>query len=110
MYFARTDDIVDQKEGPIALRVSGHLLLGVVRIYSRKARYLLQDCNEAVARIKLAFKPALSMQLTKEGLQAPAHALMMANVDDVTKLMMMTTSTSNLDFMDPAMFERADSE
>merc|ERR1719158_2221616 len=31
----------------MALRTSGHLLLGVVRIYSRKAKYLLSDCNEA---------------------------------------------------------------
>jgi len=39
--------------GPIALRLSGQLLLGVVRIYSRKARYLLDDCNEALLKIKM---------------------------------------------------------
>ncbi|KAF2268618.1 hypothetical protein CC78DRAFT_379161 [Lojkania enalia] len=43
--------------GPMALRLSGQLLLGVVRIYSRKARYLLDDCNEALARIRTAFRP-----------------------------------------------------
>jgi cohesin complex subunit SCC1 len=43
--------------GPIALRLSGQLLLGVVRIYSRKARYLLDDCNEALLKIKMAFRP-----------------------------------------------------
>lgn len=37
----------------MALRTSGHLLLGVVRIYSRKAKYLLQDCNEAFVKIKV---------------------------------------------------------
>ncbi|KPJ12913.1 Double-strand-break repair protein rad21-like [Papilio machaon] len=37
----------------MALRTSGHLLLGVVRIYSRKAKYLLQDCNEAFVKIKM---------------------------------------------------------
>ena len=63
----------------MALRVSGHLLLGVVRIYSRQARYLLQDCTDAVSRLKLAFKPHISLQLTKEKLQAPAHQLMMPN-------------------------------
>lgn len=38
----------------MALRTSGHLLLGVVRIYSRKAKYLLQDCNEAFVKIKVS--------------------------------------------------------
>eukprot|EP00127_Corallochytrium_limacisporum_P007265 Clim_evm6s246 gene=Clim_evmTU6s246 len=42
---------------PIALRTSGHLLLGVVRIYKRKAEYLLTDCNDALVKIKLAFQP-----------------------------------------------------
>lgn len=41
----------------IALRTSGHLLLGVVRIYSRKAKYLLADCTEALIKIKMAFRP-----------------------------------------------------
>jgi len=41
----------------IALRTSGHLLLGVVRIYSRKAKYLLADCSEALVKIKMAFRP-----------------------------------------------------
>jgi len=40
---------------PLALRVSGHLLLGVVRIYSRQVKYLMHDCQEAMIRIKLAF-------------------------------------------------------
>eukprot|EP00578_Thalassiosira_sp_NH16_P031121 CAMPEP_0181077668 /NCGR_PEP_ID=MMETSP1071-20121207/1072_1 /TAXON_ID=35127 /ORGANISM="Thalassiosira sp., Strain NH16" /LENGTH=782 /DNA_ID=CAMNT_0023158925 /DNA_START=332 /DNA_END=2681 /DNA_ORIENTATION=+ len=42
---------------PLALRVSGHLLLGVVRIYSRKVRYLMHDCHEAMVKIKMAFRP-----------------------------------------------------
>lgn len=37
----------------MALRLSGQLLLGVVRIYSRKAKYLLDDCNDALLRIKM---------------------------------------------------------
>lgn len=48
-----TQAIVEQDEAPLALRLSGQLLLGVVRIYSRKARYLLDDCNEALMKIKL---------------------------------------------------------
>jgi hypothetical protein len=40
----------------MALRTTGHLLLGIVRIYSRKAKYLLADCNEAFMKIKMAFR------------------------------------------------------
>ena len=43
----------------MALRTTGHLLLGVVRIYSRKAKYLLADCNEAFVKIKMAFRPGV---------------------------------------------------
>lgn len=47
------DAIVNPGQAPMALRLSGQLLLGVVRIYSRKARYLLDDCNEALMKIKM---------------------------------------------------------
>ena len=50
------DAIVNPDQAPMALRLSGQLLLGVVRIYSRKARYLLDDCNEALMKIKMAFR------------------------------------------------------
>ena len=43
----------------LALRTKGHLLLGVVRIYSRKTKYLLADCNEAFVKIKMAFRPGI---------------------------------------------------
>jgi cohesin complex subunit SCC1 len=45
--------IVAPNQAPMALRLSGQLLLGVARIYSRKARYLLDDCNEALMKIKM---------------------------------------------------------
>lgn len=38
---------------PFSLRLSGSLLLGVVRIYSRKARYLLDDASDALWKIKM---------------------------------------------------------
>lgn len=40
----------------MALRMSGHLMLGVVRIFSRKVSYLLNDCSEAMTKIKDAFR------------------------------------------------------
>ncbi|KAI6017069.1 Rec8 like protein-domain-containing protein [Pisolithus marmoratus] len=43
----------------MALHLSGQLLLGVVHIYSRKAKYLLDDCNEALLKIKMAFRPGV---------------------------------------------------
>lgn len=52
---------------PLALRVSGHLLLGVVRIYSRKVKYLMQDCTEALVKIKMAFRPGASSTMREEG-------------------------------------------
>ncbi|EEH53827.1 uncharacterized protein MICPUCDRAFT_21167, partial [Micromonas pusilla CCMP1545] len=42
-------------EAPLALRLSGQLMLGVVRIYNRKVSYLFQDCSEALVKIKGAF-------------------------------------------------------
>lgn len=42
---------------PLALRVSGHLMLGIVRIYSRKVKYLMSDCAEAMWKMKMAFRP-----------------------------------------------------
>ncbi|TKY49548.1 Sister chromatid cohesion 1 protein 3 [Spatholobus suberectus] len=40
---------------PIALRMSGHLLLGVVRIYSKKVEYLHQDCKDVLTTLHKAF-------------------------------------------------------
>jgi len=48
-----SDAIMGQEVEIMALRLSGQLLLGVVRIYSRKAKYLLDDCNEALLKIKM---------------------------------------------------------
>ena len=43
---------------PLSLRVSGHLLLGIVRIYASKVDYLVNDYSEALIKIKLAFRSA----------------------------------------------------
>ena len=58
----------------LALRTSGHLLLGVVRIYSRKAKYLLADCNEAFVKIKMAFRPG-AVDLPEENREAAMAAI-----------------------------------
>ncbi|QRV79424.1 cohesin subunit rad21 [Ceratobasidium sp. AG-Ba] len=68
------DAILGQEIVPMALRLSGQLLLGVCRIYSRKAKYLLDDCNEALLKIRLAFRPGI-VDMTEDQLQAPRNAI-----------------------------------
>ncbi|KAJ1521100.1 hypothetical protein ONE63_002802 [Megalurothrips usitatus] len=63
----------------MALRTSGHLLLGVVRIYSRKAKYLLADCNEAFVKIKMAFRPGM-VDLPEEHREAAVTAITLPEV------------------------------
>ncbi|XP_062931596.1 double-strand-break repair protein rad21-like protein 1 isoform X1 [Cynocephalus volans] len=58
----------------IALRTSGHLLLGVVRIYKRKAKYLLEDCAEALLKMKITFCPG-PVDLPKENFEAAYNAI-----------------------------------
>mmetsp|Transcript_16396 Transcript_16396/g.37601 ORF Transcript_16396/g.37601 Transcript_16396/m.37601 type:complete len:759 (+) Transcript_16396:217-2493(+) len=74
---------------PLALRLSGHLLLGVVRIYSRKVKYVLNDCTEAMLKLQMAFAGQSSSSAGPGGLlvqdasgrellaerDAPAHQL-----------------------------------
>ncbi|KAI9510936.1 Rec8 like protein-domain-containing protein [Russula earlei] len=76
------DAIMGQEIEVMALRLSGQLLLGVVRIYSRKAKYLLDDCNEALLKIKMAFRPGV-VDLTEDQLAVNRNAI--------------TLPTSNLD-------------
>ena len=52
MIFSFIENILNPTE-PLSLRVSGHLMLGVVRIYSRKVQYLMTDCTEAMWKIKM---------------------------------------------------------
>ncbi|XP_009773589.1 sister chromatid cohesion 1 protein 4 isoform X1 [Nicotiana sylvestris] len=61
-------------EAPIALRLSSHLLLGVVRIYSRKVGYLFDDCSEALLKVKQAFR-STAVDLPPEESKAPYHSI-----------------------------------
>lgn len=40
-------------EVPFALRLNSHLLLGIVRIFSKQVYYLYNDCNDALVKIKM---------------------------------------------------------
>lgn len=87
--------IVDQGQAPMALRLSGQLLLGVVRIYSRKARYLMDDCNEALIKIKLAFRPGnldLDMATVNPDIAAPNTLMADTLVGDIPGIPMLDES------------------
>ncbi len=76
-----TTDIEDsvrcvlEPSSPLALRVSGHLMLGIVKIYSRKVKYLMADCTEAMWKMKLAFKTGT--------VDLPESQMLAAGIDDL---------------------------
>ncbi|KAH9627054.1 hypothetical protein KSS87_023742 [Heliosperma pusillum] len=61
-------------EVPIALRMYGHLLLGVVRIYSKKVEYLHHDCNVLWVSLRNAFR-ATDVNLPENATQAQFNAV-----------------------------------
>ncbi|KAL2246650.1 UNVERIFIED_CONTAM: Sister chromatid cohesion 1 protein 3, partial [Sesamum indicum] len=61
-------------EVPIALRMSGHLLLGVVRIYSKQVDYLYEDCNGVRNTINRVFT-SVNVNLPDDAKHAPFHAI-----------------------------------
>ncbi|EME42241.1 hypothetical protein DOTSEDRAFT_73161 [Dothistroma septosporum NZE10] len=78
-------DIIGNDQAPIALRMSGQLLLGVVKIYNRKTSYLQADCDEALRKIKLAYRPGQNVDLPADhSHKANPQALMLA--DTITEL------------------------
>ncbi|TIC19448.1 hypothetical protein E3Q13_01195 [Wallemia mellicola] len=61
---------------PMALRMSGQLLLGITRIHSRKAKYLLEDVNDALTSLRKAFIPGIgTIDLSEQQLLAPENAI-----------------------------------
>ncbi|KAM9856151.1 double-strand-break repair protein rad21-like protein 1 [Aulostomus maculatus] len=90
----------------IGLRTSGHLLLGVVRIFSRKAKYLLADCSDALVKIKMAFRPGQT-DLPMEGLEATIKAITLT--EDFTAFDELL-HPSNIDVMDHYSLNQCRSE
>lgn len=64
-----SSSLISQKQlpgesaGTITLRLSSQLLLGIVRIYLRKTKYLLDDVHEALYKLKNSFKYASGASL-----------------------------------------------
>ncbi|OVA06656.1 Rad21/Rec8-like protein [Macleaya cordata] len=70
-----TVDSIMCPEVPIALRLSAFLLLGVVRIYSKKVEYLYYDCNEVLTHIRTAFASIQDVNLPEDAASAPFHSV-----------------------------------
>jgi len=64
---------------PIALRLSGHLLLGVCRIYSRKVFYLYSESNDALVKTKMAFKTGALVDLPSDQQTAQLSTITLAD-------------------------------
>ncbi|KAG0476694.1 hypothetical protein HPP92_013535 [Vanilla planifolia] len=82
---------------PIALRLSSHLLLGVVRIYSKKVNYLFHDCSEALLKIKQAFR-STAVDLPPEESTAPYNSITLPETFDL----------DNFELPDSAFLDRCD--
>ncbi|XP_012731020.2 double-strand-break repair protein rad21-like protein 1 isoform X2 [Fundulus heteroclitus] len=89
------------------LRTSGHLLLGVVRIYSRKTKYLLADCSDALVKIKIAFRPGQT-DMPVEGLEATVKAITL--VEDFNAFDTPLPLPSDVDDVDPLPLNQCRSE
>lgn len=68
------DAILTEDVEPLTLRVSGQLMLGVVRIYGRKVQYLMDDCKEMRERITMAFRPGM-VDLPQDQIRASKNSI-----------------------------------
>ncbi|KAH0984590.1 hypothetical protein GBA52_011767 [Prunus armeniaca] len=57
------DKILQDEWDVVAYRVLAYLLLGVVRIYSKKVEYLFNDCNEVLIKINKFVVSTKRMQM-----------------------------------------------
>lgn len=58
----------ESNSNDITLRLSGQLLLGIVRIYSRKTKYLLDDVNDILYKLKASFKLSSGVNLGSDNI------------------------------------------
>ncbi|XP_015971537.1 sister chromatid cohesion 1 protein 3 [Arachis duranensis] len=67
---------------PVALRLSGHLLLGIVRIYSKKVDYLVHDCSVVLTSLNKAFA-SIQLNLPEDARQAPVQSITLPETFDL---------------------------
>lgn len=61
-----------QQTEPMALRLSGQLLYGIVRIYYRKSKYLYEDVSDILMKLKASFSTSKSVILPLEATALPS--------------------------------------
>ncbi|TID30760.1 hypothetical protein CANINC_000676 [Pichia inconspicua] len=77
------DSQENNEEGKsLTLRISGQLLYGVVKIYSRKTRYLHDDVSVSLIQLKSAFSLSKSMQLDTSVVELD-KVLLKDNVEEI---------------------------
>ena len=76
-------DAIMSPMAPMALRLSGQLLLGVARIYGRKVEFLFVDCNDALSKIKMAFRPEVATTAPAASITLPEVTFEEDEVEDV---------------------------
>lgn len=71
------------QNNPITLRLSGQLLLGVVRIYSRKTKYLLDDVNDVLYKLKSSFKHVAATGPSATTVNLPPQQTVLSNINNI---------------------------
>lgn len=77
-------DLIMFPDAPLALRLSGHLLLGVVRIYSKQVDYVFRDCALVTTWLAKSFV-STQVDLPEDARQAPVESVTLPqslNLDD----------------------------
>ncbi|KAM7476690.1 hypothetical protein LguiB_023933 [Lonicera macranthoides] len=85
LYYELDIERIMYPDVPIALRMSGHLLLGVVRIYSKKVDYLYKDCNVVLIGLGKLFSTA-EVNVPVDATHAPFHSVTLPGTFDLDAL------------------------
>jgi hypothetical protein len=64
---------VKKPVSPLSLRVSGHLLLGLSRIFAKKVAYLASDASEVITKIKTVSRAAVARRVPSVMPRRSAH-------------------------------------
>lgn len=68
------DKILQDELNVVTYRVLAYLLLGVVRVYSKKVEYLFDDCNKVLVKIN-DFVVRTKYNAQVETLRAPYYSI-----------------------------------
>uniref|UniRef100_A0A061S4Z0 Cohesin complex subunit SCC1 n=1 Tax=Tetraselmis sp. GSL018 TaxID=582737 RepID=A0A061S4Z0_9CHLO len=93
---ASVDSIINP-DAPLALRLSGQLLLGVVRVYSRKVGYLFQDCNDTLLKVKSAFTQTGRVDLPED--QATVNPMLITLPDNYDHVDFLAEASAGLNLL-----------